>query len=82
MCLAMPCKVLEVKGDGRARVGLGGVVQEVSTLLVPDVKVGDYVLVYLGSATARIREEEAVEALRLYREMVDIEMVEQISGGR
>jgi len=36
---------------------------------VPEVAVGDYVLVYLGSATARIERDEAVKAMRSYHEI-------------
>jgi len=69
MCVAIPYKVLEVEGDSRAQIEVGGTKQEISTLLLPEAKVGDYILVYLGSASARIEEHEAMEAMRLYHEI-------------
>ena len=70
MCIAIPYKVVEVEGDRRARIEVSGAKQEISTLLVPEVKVGDYVLVYLGSATARIKKQEAMEVISLFQEIV------------
>ena len=74
MCVAIPYKVLEVNEGGRALIEDGGMKQEISTLLVPEVKAGDYVLVYLGSATARIEEEEAREVMRLFQEIAEAEI--------
>lgn len=45
-------KVLEISENGHAQIELGGTRQKVSTLLIPELKVGDYVLVYLGHETA------------------------------
>ena len=75
MCVAIPYKVLEVNENGRAQIEVGGTRQEISTLLVPEVKVGDYVLVYLGSATARIEEDEAMDVMRLYQEIAEAEVL-------
>lgn len=74
MCLAIPYRVLEVKGKGRVEIEVGGVRQEISTLLVPEVEAGDWVLVNLGCVVARIEEEEAREIMRLYQEMAEAEM--------
>ena len=74
MCVALPYKVLEVNENGRAQIEVGGNRQEISTLLVPDeVKVGDYVLLYLGSAAAKIDEHEAMGVMHLYQEIAEIE---------
>ena len=73
MCIAIPYKILEVKENNRAEIEVSGKRQEISTLLVPEVKVGDYVLIYLGFATAKIDEEEAIEVMRLYQEIVEAE---------
>ena len=70
MCLAIPAKVVEVKGDG-ARVDFGeGVLREVNVMLV-DAKMGDYVLVHAGYAIQVLSEEEALETLRLWNEILD-----------
>ena len=71
MCIAIPYEVVEVNENCRAQIDVAGSRREISTLLVPETKVGDYVLVYLGAATARIEEHEALEVMRLFEEMVD-----------
>jgi len=73
MCVAIPYKVLEVSGNGRAQIEVGSTRQEISTLLVPEVTVGDYVLVYLGSATAKIEEQDAMEVMSLFEEIAEAE---------
>jgi hydrogenase expression/formation protein HypC len=72
MCLAIPAKVTEVNGD-LAKVDFGGgVVREVNISLV-DVNVGDYVLVHAGYAIQVIDKEEAEEAIKLWKEMLEAE---------
>ena len=71
MCVAIPYKVVEVYGKGRAQIEIGGSQQEVSVEIVPDVKVGDYVLLYCGTAIAKLEEAEAAEVLSLFREMAE-----------
>ncbi len=70
MCLAVPAKVLEIKGD-RAVVDFGGVKREISLLLVKreEVREGSYVLVHTGYAIAVLDEEEARETLEIWREI-------------
>ena len=62
MCLAVPGQLLEVKGedlDRCGRVSFGGIVREVSLACVPEVEVGQYVLVHAGMALGTLDEEEA-----------------------
>jgi hydrogenase expression/formation protein HypC len=73
MCLAIPYKVLEVKENCRAEIEVAGTRQEISVHLFPELKVGDYILVNLGFAVVRMEEEEAMEVLRLYREIAEAE---------
>lgn len=68
MCLAIPVQVKEVLPDGMAKVTLDGVSKIVSTALVDDVKVGDYVVLHVGYALAKIDPEEAERTLALIRE--------------
>ena len=75
MCLAIPAKVVNIKGDG-AQVDFGeGVLREVNVTLV-DAKVGDYVLVHAGYAIQVLSEEEALETLRLWNEILEAAEVE------
>ena len=74
MCLAMPHKVLEVKGSSLVEIEIAGTRQEVSLQLLPGVEVGDWVLVNLGFVVAKIEEDEATEIMNLYQEIAEAEM--------
>jgi hydrogenase expression/formation protein HypC len=65
MCLAIPARVTELLPDAMARVSLDGVGKIVSIALVDDVAVGDYVILHVGHALARIDAAEAAKTLAL-----------------
>ena len=65
MCLAIPVKVSEILPDEMAKVSLDGVVKIVSTALVDDLQVGDYVVLHVGYALAKIDPEEAERTLEM-----------------
>jgi hydrogenase expression/formation protein HypC len=70
MCLAVPAKVVEVKGD-LAKVDFGGgTLRDVNISLV-DVKVGEYVIVHAGYAIQVLDEKAAEETLQLWNELLD-----------
>jgi len=68
MCLAIPVRVVEILPDEMAKVSLDGVVKIVSTALVEDLEVGDYVVLHVGYALSKIDPEEAERTLELLRE--------------
>ena len=72
MCLAVPMQVMEIKGDGMARVQAMGAERDAAIDLVPDVKVGDYVLVHAGFAIEVVDEQYAAETLELIKTMADM----------
>ena len=65
MCLAIPVEVCQVLDGGMAKVSLDGVIKTVSIALLDDVKVGDYVVLHVGYALAKIDPDEARETLEL-----------------
>jgi hydrogenase expression/formation protein HypC len=65
MCLAIPVQVSEILPDEMAKVSLDGVVKIVSTALVEDLRVGDYVVLHVGYALAKIDPDEAQRTLEL-----------------
>jgi hydrogenase expression/formation protein HypC len=67
MCLAVPCKVISINGD-YARIDHGGNTMNVDISMVPDVSVGQYVVVHAGMAIEKYDEEEAMETLRLLKQ--------------
>ena len=73
MCLAVPGKVVSI--DERnpelkmAKVNFSGVTKEVCVQWLPEVKIGDYVLVHVGFALNKIDEKDAEETLRILGEI-------------
>jgi hydrogenase expression/formation protein HypC len=62
MCLGIPGQVLETFTEHdvlMGKVAFGGVCKRACLEHVPEVKVGEYVLVHVGFALARIDEAEA-----------------------
>ncbi len=51
-----------------ARVTLNGVSKQVSIALLEDVRIGDYLLIHVGYALARLDPEEAALTLAMMRE--------------
>jgi len=64
MCLGIPARIIKIEGD-RAEVEAGGIIQTALLTLLPDVQVGDYVILHAGFAIQKIDEQEALETLRL-----------------
>jgi hydrogenase expression/formation protein HypC len=69
MCLAIPAQVVEISGNETAIVELGGIRKAISTALLDEVAVGDYVIVHVGYALERLNVAEAEETLRLFAEL-------------
>ena len=80
MCLAIPAKVVELLGDDHAIIDIGGMQKEISLGLLEDVRAGDYVIVHVGYALARLDEEEAARTLALFAEMNALQEMEAPSG--
>lgn len=69
MCLALPARIVECLADDMAVIDLGGVKKEISLGLVEDVGVGDYVIVHVGYAIAKLDPVEAEKTLALFTEL-------------
>jgi hydrogenase expression/formation protein HypC len=68
MCLAVPLRLVSVEGTDA--VGeVGGIQREVSIMMTPDAKVGDYVIVHAGFAIQMLDRKEAEENLELLRQI-------------
>ncbi|MGJ4904145.1 HypC/HybG/HupF family hydrogenase formation chaperone [Bradyrhizobium sp. HKCCYLRH2060] len=72
MCLAIPAEVIKLLPDDMAIVSIDGVSKEVSIALIEEIAVGDYVILHVGHALARIDPEEARETLDLLRQMGEV----------
>jgi hydrogenase expression/formation protein HypC len=73
MCLAVPGRIVTVTDEGAetraGRVEFGGIEREVSLALLPEAKVGEYVLVHAGFAISLVDEEEAARVFEYLKEM-------------
>jgi len=72
MCLAVPMKIISRDRDtGVAE--MSGVKKEISFLMLPEARIGDYVIVHAGFAIEKLNEEEALKTLELFREMAGLD---------
>lgn len=71
MCLGIPAQIVELVDPegGIAKAEISGVRRNVSVALVPEVEVGNWVLVHVGFALTTIDEEQARETLVLLEQM-------------
>jgi len=70
MCLAIPAKVVEIKGD-TAKVDFGaGTMRDVNVSLV-EANVGEYVIVHAGFAIEVLNQKAAEETLKMWSEILD-----------
>ncbi|MBJ2125055.1 HypC/HybG/HupF family hydrogenase formation chaperone [Flavobacterium sp. IB48] len=74
MCLAVPGRLekVTVELDETFRIGkvsFEGIIKEVNLALVPEAKIGDYLLVHVGAAIGIIDEEEAKRTMEVLKEM-------------
>ena len=84
MCLGIPGKVVEIREDAGLRMGrvdFGGVRKEACLSYVPEVGVGDYVVVHVGFAISHVDEEEALRTLELLEHMGDLVQQELATMG-
>ena len=66
MCLAIPARVVELRGGDQAIIDLGGVRKDISLALVEGVVPGDYVIVHVGYALQKLDPAEAERTLALF----------------
>ena len=74
MCLGVPGKITIIYEQNHlpmGRIDFGGVIKEACLAYVPEAKVGDYVLVHVGFAISLMDETEAMETLKMIREVAD-----------
>lgn len=73
MCLSIPSKIKSIDSETNiCTVDTMGVERTASLDLIDqDVKIGDYVLIHIGFAMNKIDEEDALESLKVYQEILD-----------
>ena len=73
MCLALPCRIVEMLDDDKAMIDVSGMRKEISLALVEGVGVGDYVIVHVGYALQKLDPVEAERTLALFAEIGELE---------
>ena len=72
MCLAIPGQVVDLESRGKVVFGtvdFDGTRREVCFASIPDIGVGEYVIVHVGFALARVDEASALETLAMFRDL-------------
>lgn len=86
MCLGIPGRIVAMHDDGGLLMGtvdFAGTRREVClAYLAPDIGVGDYALVHVGFAIAKVDEEEArrtFEALTAMSQLDELDWLEDVA---
>ena len=73
MCIAAPAHVVEIdREENLIYVDFGGARQQAKMDLLPDVEIGDYVLIHAGYAIEKLSEEAAKESLEAWEELLEV----------
>ena len=81
MCLAIPGKVVSISGDDAlTRIGnidFSGVIKSASLAYVPEVRIGDYVIVHVGFALSKVDEAEAQKVFEYLKQIGELGELEE-----
>lgn len=77
MCLAIPGKLTTITAQldetfRFGKVSFGGIMKEVNLSMVPEARVGDYVLVHVGVAISVVDEDEALKTFEYIRQIGEL----------
>ena len=77
MCLAIPGKLVAITGQldetfRFGKVSFGRIMKEVNLSMLPDAKVGDYVLVHVGVAISLVDEVEAHKTFEYIKQIGEL----------
>ena len=80
MCLGVPGEVVEIldltNDPLMGKFCFGGISKEVYLAYVPEVKVGDYVIVHVGFALSKLNEAEAKQVFTYLDQMGELVEIE------
>jgi hydrogenase expression/formation protein HypC len=82
MCLAIPGKITTIDRQldeifRIAKVSFGGIIKDVNLSMVPEAKVGDYVMVHVGVAISVVDEEEANTTFSYLQQIGELDELEE-----
>jgi hydrogenase expression/formation protein HypC len=81
MCLAIPGKITSINESQdengiTGKVLMGGIKKDVNLDFLPEVNIGDYVLIHVGVAITIVDEKEAERTLKFADMMGDLDELE------
>jgi len=84
MCLGIPGKVLEIHtpdaGVPMGKVEFGGIARDICLAYLPEVVVGDWVLVHVGFAISKLDEQEAREIFSYIEQIGELAEADELAG--
>lgn len=84
MCLGIPGRVLDLDESGGLPMGtvdFGGVRKQVCLAYVPQIRIGEYVIVHVGFAISQVDEAEAARTFAVLQAMGDT-LAAELEPGR
>lgn len=75
MCLSIPSKVVKISEDKTmCTVDTMGVQRDANLMMMgdDDIQIGDYVLLHIGFVMNKIDEEEAMQSIETYKEILEV----------
>mgnify|MGYP001049747314 CR=1 FL=1 len=83
MCLAIPGEIKGIKDEPENVFRIGvvsfeGIIKKINLGLVPEAKIGDYVLVHVGVAISIVDEEEARRTMAFLRGTDELDELKNI----
>lgn len=70
MCVGVPAEVVEIDGYA-AVVDVTGSRIKIGIIFVPEVRIGDFVIVHAGQAISVIDRQSAEESMEEWRKLLD-----------
>ena len=84
MCLAIPGKIISIDESiselRMAKVNISGSVVDACVEWLPEAGIGDYVVVHVGMAIAKVDEAVAIEPFAIFDELAQPLLKEDVRG--
>lgn len=72
MCIGFPGKILSIDEMNQAVIDIGGIQRQISLdILDETAAIGDYVIAHAGFAIHKVDEEQALDSLKLLKELLE-----------
>ncbi len=72
MCISIPARVVSIDGQ-QAELDVMGTRRKASTLMLPEIQVGDYVLTSAGMIVDILNPDEAQISIALFKDLMGLE---------